>query len=60
MTKNFSEYYHSKHAKRITEGELWYLMKNVRENANNNVVMYGVTDCESTEYYSHKLTNILI
>ena len=57
ITSNISEADNTKHARRITKGELWELVKTGRENVNNNRVMDGVTDCESTEYYSHALAN---
>ena len=57
MTKNFFEANQVKHTKRITEGELWRLVKTGRENVNNDGVADGVTDFDSTEYSSHSLTN---
>ena len=57
MTKNCSESDHVKHAKRITEGELWEIMETGMEDVNNNGVLDGVTDCDSTEYSRHELVN---
>ena len=59
MTKNCSENDHSKHAKRITEGELWELVETGGENVKNNGVMDGVMNCDSTEYSIHELTNTM-
>ena len=57
MTNNCSEADHAKHAKRITEGELWEIVETGRKNVNNNRVMDGFTDCDLTEYSSRALAN---
>ena len=44
MTKNCSEQFHAKHAKRIAEGDLREIVETRRENVKNNGVMDGVTD----------------
>ena len=57
MKRNFSESDHAKNAKRITEGELWEIVENGRENVKNNGVLDRFMDCESTKYSSHTLSN---
>ena len=48
MTKNCSGAKHIKHTKRITEGELWGIVKTGMENVKNDQVMDGVIDYDST------------
>ena len=57
MMQNFSEASYVKHTKRITEGELWDLVKTGRKNANNNGVLDGVIYRDSTEYSIHALAD---
>ena len=55
--KNCGEADHAKHAKRITEGELWDLAETGEENVRNNGVLDGVMNCDSAEDSSHALNN---
>ena len=57
MTKNFFEDDHTKHVKRIMEGELWEIVETGRDNVKNNRVVDGVTYFDSTEYSSQALNN---
>ena len=59
MTKNTSEVDFVKHVKRITEGEIWELMKTVRENVNNTRVTDDVIKRDKTEYSSHALSEFV-
>ena len=49
MTNNCSEADHTKHGKKITEGEIQDIMDTGRENVSNNGFMDGVKDFDSTE-----------
>ena len=55
--KNIPKADYVKHTKRITEGEIWELVENERQNVKNNKVLDGVMDRDSTEYSSHTLTD---
>ena len=59
MTKNCSEADFVKRVRRITEGELWYLVKTVRGNAKITRVMDEVIKRENTEYSSHALSEVV-
>ena len=52
MTNNCFKADKAKHAKRITEGELWDLVEALRDNVNNIGVLDGVMDFDLTEYSS--------
>ena len=45
--------------KSITEGELWEIVETGRKNVNNIIIMDGIMDCESTEYSSHALADVM-
>ena len=59
MTKKFSYADYVKHTNRITEGELWELVKTGRDNINNIGIIDGVMDRDSTKYYSNEITKFM-
>ena len=56
---NQKSIYGKKHTKRITEGELWYLVETGRENVKNNGVLDGVMDRDSIECSGHALDEVV-
>ena len=59
MTKNNSEADLVKQIKRITEGELWELVENGRDNVKNTRVVDDVIKRDKTEYSSHALAEVV-
>ena len=59
MTKNCSKKYYVKHMKSITEGEIWEILENGRDNVKNIGVMYEMMEFDNTEYYSHALAEVV-
>ena len=48
-----------KHVKRITEGELWELVKPGRDNVKISIFADDVTKHNKTEYSSHALAEVV-
>ena len=59
MMNNCSEDDFVEHMKSITKGELWEIVKYVRDNVNITRVTNDVIQCDKTEQYSHALAKVM-